>query len=93
MLIYTILKQCSVPEKISLYCVMVWLFNPFTFTIGTRGNCEPIVCAIILWIITCLIKGMFLFLIGNNMGATYMSVVPFFKAVYVSYVVYFCFNP
>ncbi|KAJ6307454.1 hypothetical protein OIU76_017281 [Salix suchowensis] len=36
---------------------MVWLLNPFTFTIGTRGNCEPIVCAMILWIIICLING------------------------------------
>nr|GME14506.1 GPI mannosyltransferase 1-like isoform X1 [Ipomoea batatas] len=27
------------------------LFNPFTFTIGTCGNCEPIVCAMVLWII------------------------------------------
>ncbi|CAA3025507.1 GPI mannosyltransferase 1 [Olea europaea subsp. europaea] len=35
---------------------MVWLFNPFTFTIGTRGNCEPIVCAMILWIIICLMN-------------------------------------
>ncbi|XVF20592.1 hypothetical protein REPUB_Repub12eG0013700 [Reevesia pubescens] len=35
---------------------MIWLFNPFTFTIGTRGNCEPIVCAMILWIIICLMN-------------------------------------
>ncbi|XP_052309380.1 GPI mannosyltransferase 1 isoform X3 [Populus trichocarpa] len=40
-----------------LYSAMVWLLNPFTFTIGTRGNCEPIVCAMILWIIICLING------------------------------------
>ncbi|OWM75119.1 hypothetical protein CDL15_Pgr017245 [Punica granatum] len=47
--IRTILKQRWVPEKTCTYCVMIWLFNPFTFTIGTRGNCEPIVCATILW--------------------------------------------
>ncbi|XP_074352831.1 two-component response regulator ARR9-like [Apium graveolens] len=35
---------------------MVWLFNPFTFIIGTRGNCEPIICAMVLWIILCLMK-------------------------------------
>ncbi|TYI04026.1 hypothetical protein ES332_A11G386100v1 [Gossypium tomentosum] len=34
--------------------MLIWLFNPFTFTIGTRGNCEPIVCAMILWTIICL---------------------------------------
>lgn len=40
-----------------IYSVIAWLFNPFTFTIGTRGNCEPIVCAVILWIITCIMRG------------------------------------
>ncbi|PWA94493.1 mannosyltransferase family protein [Artemisia annua] len=55
--IRTILKLRGVPENLSIYSVIVWLFNPFTFTIGTRGNCEPIVCAIILWIIICLMRG------------------------------------
>uniref|UniRef100_A0A7N0ZZB8 GPI mannosyltransferase I n=1 Tax=Kalanchoe fedtschenkoi TaxID=63787 RepID=A0A7N0ZZB8_KALFE len=57
LLIRSILKLRSVPEDTCTYSVMVWLFNPFTFTIGTRGNCEPIVCAVILWIIICLMKG------------------------------------
>ncbi|KNA10663.1 hypothetical protein SOVF_142090 [Spinacia oleracea] len=56
-LIRTILKLRGVPEKICTYCVMAWLFNPFTFTIGTRGNCEPIVCAVILWVLTCIMRG------------------------------------
>jgi GPI mannosyltransferase 1 subunit M len=53
----TILKLRGVPEKMQLWSVVAWLFNPFTFTIGTRGNCEPIVCAVILWILICLMKG------------------------------------
>lgn len=56
-LIRTVLKLRGVPEKICTYCVMAWLFNPFTFTIGTRGNCEPIVCAVILWVMTCIMRG------------------------------------
>ncbi|KAL9242493.1 hypothetical protein vseg_016485 [Gypsophila vaccaria] len=56
-LIRTILKLRGVPDDKCMYSVMAWLFNPFTFTIGTRGNCEPIVCAAILWIITCIMKG------------------------------------
>ncbi|KAJ8545698.1 hypothetical protein K7X08_018281 [Anisodus acutangulus] len=56
-LINTILKLRGVPDKLCTYSVMVWLLNPFTFTIGTRGNCEPIICVIILWIIICLMKG------------------------------------
>lgn len=55
--IHSILTLRKVPEDQCMYSVVVWLFNPFTFTIGTRGNCEPIVCAIILWIIICLLKG------------------------------------
>ncbi|CAI0541584.1 unnamed protein product [Linum tenue] len=55
--IYKILKQRKVAEDLCLYSVMVWLLNPFTFTIGTRGNCEPIVCAMILWILICLMNG------------------------------------
>ncbi|KAK9218138.1 hypothetical protein WN943_006774 [Citrus x changshan-huyou] len=41
--IHSILKLRKVPEDLCMYSVVVWLFNPFTFTIGTRGNCEPIV--------------------------------------------------
>lgn len=55
--IHSILEKRGVPEKLCTYSTMAWLFNPFTFTIGTRGNCEPIVCAIILWIIICLMNG------------------------------------
>ncbi|CAN0923423.1 GPI mannosyltransferase 1 [Linum grandiflorum] len=56
-LINKILKQRKVSEELCLYSVMVWLLNPFTFTIGTRGNCEPIVCAMVLWILICLMNG------------------------------------
>lgn len=55
--IHTILKLRGVPESLCIPSLMTWLFNPFTFTIGTRGNCEPIVCAIVLWIVICLING------------------------------------
>ncbi|XP_050363945.1 GPI mannosyltransferase 1 [Argentina anserina] len=52
-----IMKLRGVPEDLSMISVMAWLFNPFTFTIGTRGNCEPIVCALILWVFICLMNG------------------------------------
>ncbi|CAI0543998.1 unnamed protein product [Linum tenue] len=44
--IYKILKQRKVAEDLCLYSVMVWLLNPFTFTIGTRGNCKIIQAAV-----------------------------------------------
>lgn len=52
-----ILTLRGIPEKTRIWSVAAWLFNPFTFTIGTRGNCEPVVCAAILWILLCLMKG------------------------------------
>ncbi|KAL5707080.1 hypothetical protein ACHQM5_025172 [Ranunculus cassubicifolius] len=52
-----ILKLRGVPENLCLVSMGAWLFNPFTFTIGTRGNCEPIVCAILVWIIICIMTG------------------------------------
>ncbi|XP_010265505.1 PREDICTED: GPI mannosyltransferase 1 [Nelumbo nucifera] len=57
LLIHTILKLRGVPENLCIYSLAVWLFNPFTITIGTRGNCEPIVCAMVLWIIICIMNG------------------------------------
>ena len=60
--IRAILKLRGVPENLSMISVMAWLFNPFTFTIGTRGNCEPIVCALILWVFICLMNGVSFFL-------------------------------
>ncbi|KAF0909995.1 hypothetical protein E2562_001245 [Oryza meyeriana var. granulata] len=53
----TILKLRGIPDRTRIWSVVAWLFNPFTFTIGTRGNCEPIVCAVILWILICLMNG------------------------------------
>ena len=55
--IRTILKLRGVPKKSCILSVIVWFFNPFTFTIGTRGNCEPVVCAMVLWIFICLMNG------------------------------------
>ncbi|CAN6459489.1 unnamed protein product [Victoria cruziana] len=56
-LLLSILRLRGVPENICFYSVASWLCNPFTFTIGTRGNCEPLVCAMVLWIIICLMHG------------------------------------
>ncbi|GFQ01837.1 GPI mannosyltransferase 1 [Phtheirospermum japonicum] len=56
LLIHKILKLRRVPETLCTYSTMAWLFNPFTFTIGTRGNCEPVVCSMILWILICLMN-------------------------------------
>lgn len=55
--IHQLLRLQNVPEIMSCLCTALWLFNPFTFTVATRGNCEAIVCCMILRIIYCLLAG------------------------------------
>ncbi|KAL3697510.1 hypothetical protein R1sor_011586 [Riccia sorocarpa] len=56
-LICKILKLRGVSEGQCFVSVATWLFNPFTFTVGTRGNCEALVCAMILWLLLCILSG------------------------------------
>nr|DAD27499.1 TPA_asm: hypothetical protein HUJ06_028967 [Nelumbo nucifera] len=73
LLIHTILKLRGVPENLCIYSLAVWLFNPFTITIGTRGNCEPIVCAMVLWIIICIMNGVICYRQRSGMGLLSIS--------------------
>ncbi|KAL2631626.1 hypothetical protein R1flu_016312 [Riccia fluitans] len=57
LLICKILKLRGVSERLCFICACTWLFNPFTFTVGTRGNCEALVCAMILWLLLCIMSG------------------------------------
>ncbi|OVA15992.1 Mannosyltransferase [Macleaya cordata] len=77
--IRTILKLRGVPDNICFCSVALWLFNPFTFTIGTRGNCEPMVCAIVLWIIICLMNG------NNLQAAIWYGLVVHFRIYPIIY--------
>lgn len=56
-LIHQILGLQGVHGNMNMICTALWLFNPFTFTIATRGNCEAIVCCIILRVICCFLTG------------------------------------
>lgn len=57
LLISQVLKLRGVAENVQVVCAALWLFNPFTFAVATRGNCEALVCAVILWILKCLMTG------------------------------------
>uniref|UniRef100_A0A7S0RXY5 GPI mannosyltransferase 1 n=1 Tax=Pyramimonas obovata TaxID=1411642 RepID=A0A7S0RXY5_9CHLO len=56
-LAYTILcmRGCT-PRTAAKYTAM-WLFNPFTVPIGTRGNCEALVSALLLSVLHSLMHG------------------------------------
>lgn len=57
-LIRQLLKLRGVASNVQLVCAALWLFNPFTFAVATRGNCEALVCAVLLWMLICLMTGM-----------------------------------
>ncbi|CAM6125279.1 unnamed protein product [Calypogeia fissa] len=56
-MICKVLKLRKLSERHCAICAAAWLFNPFTFAVGTRGNCEALVCAGILWLLICLMTG------------------------------------
>ncbi|KAD2393892.1 hypothetical protein E3N88_40869 [Mikania micrantha] len=95
--IRSILKLRGVPENLSIYSVIVWLFNPFTFTIGTRGNCEPIICAIILWVILCIMRVqiVLIFCFAQDFPfCFFVQTVAFNKVITAQYFVwFFCLLP
>jgi len=43
------------PADTAVNFVAAWLFNPFTAPIGTRGNCEAVVGALMLFVVHSLI--------------------------------------
>ncbi|XP_024519444.1 GPI mannosyltransferase 1-like [Selaginella moellendorffii] len=56
-LIYRLLRLQGIAEGVAIACAAVFLLNPFTFTIGTRGNCEALPCAVVLWTLILLLQG------------------------------------
>eukprot|EP00249_Psilotum_nudum_P007694 c20754_g1_i2 orf=635-1669(-) len=54
-IIHRILRLRGIQEDKCVAYMAIWLFNPFTFTIATRGNCEAIACCMILWVLHCLL--------------------------------------
>ncbi|XP_024403384.1 GPI mannosyltransferase 1 [Physcomitrium patens] len=56
-LISQVLRLRGVADNVQVVCAALWFFNPFTFAVATRGNCEALVCVVILWILKCLMTG------------------------------------
>jgi hypothetical protein len=61
-LIGQVLQQRRVAGNVQVACMALWFFNPFTFAVATRGNCEALVCVVIIWVLMCLMAGSYCFL-------------------------------
>ena len=56
-LITRVLRLMGVGPRDALACTAVWLFNPFTVTISTRGSCESFVSTLMLTVVYSLMRG------------------------------------
>ena len=51
------LQSQGVPHERVLAAVSTWLYNPFTFTISTRGSCDVLVVLMLLAVLMALNSG------------------------------------
>lgn len=56
LLIYDIVRIQSYNARTATKAALVWLFNPLTATVSSRGNAESIMAVLVLLVIRCLLK-------------------------------------
>ncbi|CAI5941367.1 unnamed protein product [Closterium sp. NIES-64] len=55
--IRSLLLLRGISDRVAILCAATWLFNPFTVTIATRGNCDALAAALILQVLLGLLQG------------------------------------
>ncbi|CAI5526907.1 unnamed protein product, partial [Closterium sp. Naga37s-1] len=55
--IRSLLLLRGISDRVAVLCAATWLFNPFTVTIATRGNCDALAAALILQVLLGLLQG------------------------------------
>ncbi|KAL6761415.1 PIG-M-domain-containing protein [Haematococcus lacustris] len=57
LLVSRLVKQQGGSEAAACAAAAAWLYNPWTFTISTRGSCDVLVVLLLLWTLSCLLEG------------------------------------
>ncbi|XP_072169689.1 GPI mannosyltransferase 1-like [Diadema setosum] len=56
LLIYEIILMQGYSERTAVKGALVWLFNPLTATVSSRGNAESVMAVLVLLVLRCLLK-------------------------------------
>ena len=56
LMIYNIIRMQSYDDRTATKGALVWLFNPLTVTVSSRGNAESIMAVLVLFTFQCLLK-------------------------------------
>ncbi|PNH00846.1 GPI mannosyltransferase 1, partial [Tetrabaena socialis] len=54
---YLLCRTCTMSPRLHAAALAVWLFNPYTATISTRGSCDVLSILLLLSLLACLLHG------------------------------------
>ena len=80
-LIKGILERRGCEEKACATAMAVWLFNPFTVTVSTRGSCESLVSIMMLTVLHGLLRNRVAFAAAVYGVATHLRIYPVIYAL------------
>lgn len=80
-LIREVLLPHGYSEDACLFSMSVWLFNPYTMTISTRGSCESLVSIMMLTVLYCLSRGSVCVAAATYGLATHLRIYPVIYAL------------
>ena len=80
-LIKRILERRGCEEKACATAMAVWLFNPFTVTVSTRGSCESLVSIMMLTVLHGLLSDQVAFAAAVYGVATHLRIYPVIYAL------------
>nr|XP_054763730.1 GPI mannosyltransferase 1-like [Lytechinus pictus] len=86
LLIYDIIQIQSYTVSTATKGALVWLFNPLTAAVSSRGNAESIMAVLVLLVLRCLLKRQ------TKLCALFLAVAVHFKIYPLTYClpIYFC---